>query len=539
MESQGLPWEVVCQSAVSMLTSCALPCANDAGDLKAWSVEPDEGEFVCNVLIRLVLAPIVGVALSGPAAAVAGGLPARCDSPFIESLLDTPMRGVPDDAAHVLEILAMKVDLNVGRGNGCASVRPDLLARYLENLWLLGPGSIPSARTVRDAIKIEMKIEAEMRSDPDKPGQPINARPFAIAPRAEGDPLPYNVQGNPEQYEELGMNLWRYKGQYARSVWFGVAFTNLTRRSIFLPDTSLQLKRPDGAGYVEASCSMVLDYYRYTTPLRKIAPAQKVIFSCHIDDKDWLSDEFGLQLLESLQSPKRWWLKSSFGSIPLRMTWLISELKTPESSARAAALIKASTCEDRDTCTLECVPDQLHNPSCPDSNGCFEGQYQRVLTEGVLAGHGKVFTEKSCKIDLVAMRRQIKEVQAVLRAPPALHQSDVRVVAESDDLSPAQAQAQRELLASYLAVFTILSRAKKCGVDMGNSMEELLAEFERRHDLQGKGPLSGGAIGLVYMRAVLGGNAISLPCSLFDERVRKLQLPPVPTILRAPAADDR
>lgn len=420
--------------------------------------------------------------------------------------------------------LMFRIKLLGGRGGkGCSSLNRDYLTDYLELLWLFGPQQTPPAVTVGDAIQIEQ--EMFRRSNADAPVVRKRPEPFAVAQRVADDPLPHHIVANPSVFEERGPNLWRSTNKQVTVV--GIAFSNLTQRPIYRPTMKLYLKRPDAAGYASLDCSTgaSMDAMRQSASRGpKIAPGERVVYSCRNFDQEWQSDQYASQFLEKLQSPEGWYTE---GQSHDRANWLFNQFRSPEASVLTVSLLRNSTCEDRDTCDLECgVPGKMRSASCPDDAGCFSHHYERALL-----GKGTtrdVFEEKTCRIDLKEFRRNIKDVKAMIAAPQR-REAGIRVL-PANDLSQDQEIVFGELGKSYVTTFTILGRAQSCGIDVDERRQELLKEVEVRHGLEGQ-QLNVAAVAV--MAGVLAGpSAIVLPCSLFDDRVKRLQLPSVPALLR-------
>lgn len=304
------------------------------------------------LLQRLVIAVALAFVLGQAKAATL----ADCESPFMQDVLNTPMQKSPQNMVYVLWIF----DEIQGFGH-CylPEGETNLFADHLERLWLneIVGDEIPIAKTVRDAMVLEDAIQRkDNRRDYAlrKTQQRAFTRSFSAELRRSDDPLPENIQKSPAQYEIRSPNVWISRSQSPNPVTVAIAFTNISPRAIIWPTTTLALKDNSTGQYIAFHCWPLFGG-NSAEERGRISPGQRFVTECDVWPRDWPSDKAGLALLENLNIPDNWFLRSEKSDLwidgPHRYRRAMRELGTKDSSEKARKIIANSTCFDRHSCT--------------------------------------------------------------------------------------------------------------------------------------------------------------------------------------------
>jgi hypothetical protein len=313
------------------------------------------------------------VALLSPhqdSVAAEGKIIAKCDSQFVKGLVNAPMVGSPRDDVWILEVLD-KIRI-IDKCDNHGSVRE--LADYLERLWLndvIGD-VIPVAKTMADAARIENETKRTQSITMEKSRQRAHTMSFSVEMRKSTDPFPRGVEAPPQSDTRKARNIWPSRFMSPPGTAVALAFTNITQRKIFWPNTDLFIRNHGEKKHVWFHCE---------SEKRVIAQAERFVVFCATQASNWKSDNEGLALLDGLNNRDNWFLRPNdtrhFRSDFQRV---INDVGTQQSWLKASDYIKRSTCEDRNTCLIENpqppvyhVPAQSNPLPDPDAVvGCFE-----------------------------------------------------------------------------------------------------------------------------------------------------------------------
>lgn len=295
----------------------------------------------CKQLLT-ALAAVTAFLLPQYGAASQEGTLASCNSSFIQGLLNTPMLGSPRDDVWVL--LALNKVRVVAP---CRDLGIDSLANYLERQWVndVVGEPLPAAKTVAEAIRIENGIEQSSTATMEKLRQRAHTRSFSAEMRKPADALPVGTKEPPQPDSRKALNIWPSRNMSPPGIAVAIAFTNITQRVIFWPDTRLFIRKPEPGMYISFSCE---------SERRDIAPSERFVVFCAISETDWGSDSEGLALLEGLENRNNWILQPEDS----RHFWptyerIMYELMTKESAQKAIDYVKGSSCASRGSCLAE------------------------------------------------------------------------------------------------------------------------------------------------------------------------------------------
>lgn len=319
---------------------------------------------------------------------------AACDSPFVKELQNAPMIGQPRDDVWVLLVADQVKTINCSLGG----MRE--LANYLERQWVndVVGETIPVAKTISEAIRIESEIERSSPQNIEKLRQRAHTRSFSIEMRKEADPLPRGVP-LPPSIDSLNRKIWPSRNMSPPGIAVPLAFTNITKRNIYWPSTDLFIRKPGTDKYAWFHCE---------SEKRGIAPSERFIVFCSASATDWKSDDEGLALLEGLDNRDNWFLRpddTRHNWPPYRM--IMADLITQQSRQKAAEYIKGSTCKDRDSCLIENaqspdyqVPAKSNLLPSPETvAGCYDlgkkGNFEKFRVSHISGNHYKIVFDKN------------------------------------------------------------------------------------------------------------------------------------------------